>query len=153
MTPDEFEKFKVAVASMELENSTLKERIAALEKRMRPNRWLLGLVLLILVCTFAFLRWPTIQTFSGRWMATNDRDGHIGAWLDDTGLRFMDKQGRVRAKFGLFPGGSPFLQMFSEDGVMRAQLFIYPPDKAGYLMLWGKDGKGVRYPASLLPEK
>jgi hypothetical protein len=151
MQPNELDNLKVMVGSVMSENLALKERVSLLEKRTKVRAVSLVTIAIVLFINIYLLQ--SKQTFSGRWMAVNDRNGHISAWLDDTGLQFKDQQGRVRAKLGLFPGGDPFLQMFSEDGVMRAQLFIYPPDKAGYLMLWGKDGKGVRYPPSTVPEK
>jgi|GEM_PF-2635112 len=149
MENNELLELRGMVGTIAIENAELKKRIAVLEKNNRQRVYArLGFVLA--ACILAFAWFQLKHTFSGRWIEVHDRDAHISAWLDDTGLQFKDKQGRVRAKLGLFPEGSPFLQMFSEAGTMKAQLFIYPPDDAGYLMLWGKDGKGMRYPASTL---
>lgn len=50
------------------------------------------------------------RTFSGRWMATHDKQDRISALWDDDGLELHDKTGTVRVKLGLSLDGSPYLQ-------------------------------------------
>lgn len=142
--------FQVQLATIAMENAALKERVAVLEQADRRKRWAGGAVVLAfstVVLSQYFIR----QTFSGRWWAIHDRQGHISAWFDDTGLQLKDAKGVVRAKLGLsIPGGAPILQFFDERNQVRAQLFQYT-DGSAYLMLWDKDGKGVRYPPSATP--
>ena len=142
--------FQVQLATNAMENAALKERVAVLEQADRRKRWAGGAVVLAF-STVVLSQYFIHQTFSGRWWAIHDRQGHISAWFDDTGLQLKDAKGVVRAKLGLsIPGGAPILQFFDERNQVRAQLFQYT-DGSAYLMLWDKDGKGVRYPPSATP--
>lgn len=153
MTPqEELAELKQQVATASIENISLKERVDILEKKtngtLRSIIAFGAMLAVYMTGSYFFMH----STFSGRWISTHDREGHIGAWLDDTGLELKDVNGNERAKLGLFPEGSPFLQFFDEQHNMRAQLFLYKDGGGtdGYLMLWDKNGKGVRYPP---PEK
>lgn len=150
MSPD----FQEQLATVAMENAALKERVAALEQAGdRNKRWskarILGLVFMFV--PLAGSQYFLSQTFSGRWWSIHDRQDRISAWFDDTGLQLKDSKGTVRAKLGLSPGdGAPILQFFDERNQVRARLFQYT-DGSAYLMLWDKDGKGVRYPPSTTP--
>lgn len=147
MVPHDFQE---QLATIAMENAALKERVTVLEQADRRKRWAGGAVVLAF-STVVLSQYFIHQTFSGRWWAINDRQGHISAWFDDTGLQLKDAKGVVRAKLGLsIPGGAPILQFFDERNQVRAQLFQYT-DGSAYLMLWDKDGKGVRYPPSATP--
>ncbi len=148
MVPHDFQE---QLATIAMENAALKERVAVLEQADRRKRWP-GVVAVVLVfSTVVITQYFIRQTFSGRWWAINDRQRHISAWFDDTGLQLKDAKGVVRAKLGLsIPGGEPILQFFDERNQVRTQLFQYT-DGSAYLMLWDKDGKGVRYPPSATP--
>jgi hypothetical protein len=114
MESHELLELRSSVGSIVNENAQLKERISVLEKKNRQSGWI-RLLFAIAACCFIFAWTQFGHTFSGVWMGIRDHDGHISAWLDDSGLQLKDKQGRVRAKLGLFEGGAPFFQMFSED--------------------------------------
>ncbi|MBI1215880.1 MAG: hypothetical protein GC185_08690 [Alphaproteobacteria bacterium] len=89
------------------------------------------------------------KTASVRWIAINDRQGHIAGWWDAEGIRIKDAQGRDRLKIGMV-GSQPEVQLFDAQGKIKAQVFVYGEDKKpgeGYVMLWDKNGKGVRVPA------
>ena len=138
------------LATIAMENIALKERLAVLEQADRGRRWS-WVALMVLLATFALTHYFSRQTFSGRWWDIHDRQGHIRAWFDDTGLQLKDANGVVRARLGLSElGGAPILQFFDERSQLRTQLFQHP-DGSAFLMLWDKDGKGVRYPPSATP--
>jgi len=150
MVPHDFQEQLVTIA---MENAALKERVVALEQADRRKRWSWSrsIIVVLALSTLALSQYFIRQTYSGRWWAINDRQGRISAWFDDTGLQLKDAKGVVRAKLGLsIPGGAPILQFFDERNQVRAQLFQYT-DGSAYLMLWDKDGKGVRYPPSATP--
>ena len=146
MVPHDFQE---QLATIAMENAALKERLVALEQADRRKRWS-GVVAVLVFSTIVISQYFIHQTFSGRWWEIHDRQNRMSAWFDDTGLKLKDVKGVVRAKLGLSLDGAPILQFFDERNQVRAQLFQYT-DGSAYLMLWDKDGKGVRYPPSATP--
>lgn len=138
------------IAAAEVANAALRERVAALEKAHRQQRLSIFTLFMILIGALLLSQSSSQQVFSGRWWAIHDKQKHITAWFDDDGLQLKDAKGTVRVKLGLSPSGAPTLQFFDEQSHVRAQLFQYT-DGSAYLMLWDKDGKGVRYPPSATP--
>jgi hypothetical protein len=169
MTPQELEELKKQIATVSAENISLKERVDVLEQATRRRRWsriILGVMVFSAVLGYAFVAG---KTFSGRWLAVHDEEGHIRAWLDDSGLELKDAEGNVRAKLddggltlkdakgnvraalAVGPDGWPMLQVSDGEHKAHAELFLFPGDGGAYLMIWDKDGKGHRYPPSKTP--
>jgi len=165
MTPRELEELKNQIATVSVENISLKERVDVLEKATRGQRR--ATIILCVMAFFAVLGYALGgKTFSGRWLAVHDKEGHIRAWLDDSGLELKDAKGNVRAKLddggltlkdakgnvraaiAVGPEGWPMLQVSDEQHKAHAELFLFPADGGAYLMIWDKDGKGHRYPPS-----
>ena len=93
MTPQESEELKKQIATVSVENISLKERVDVLEQATRRRRWstiILGVMVFSAVLGYAFV---ASKTFSGRWLAVHDKEGHIRAWLDDSGLELKDAEG------------------------------------------------------------
>jgi len=147
MTMQYEHKAEEPAAAVMAEVLELKARLDKLGKERRRSWWVLLPVVVSLVIALSVI---VMKPYDGRWWAIHDRDGHTTAWFDDQGLQLKDANGRVRAKFGLFPAGSPYLQFFDEANHIRAQLFVYT-DGSGYLMTWDKNGKGARFPPSESP--
>lgn len=141
-------KLEKKLAEITAENIATREKLAALEKS-NQGHWRAMLILLGLFVFYTVIGLLSGKTFSGRWLAVHDRQDHIRAWWDDTGLELHDADGVVRAKLGLFPDGAPYLQFFDQRHRLRSQLFLH--DDNGYLMLWDKNDKGVRVPPSAKP--
>ena len=146
----EVEELKEKLALISAENNNIREQMSSLQTTVKGTRTSLFKILIFLSITILF--WSIIgkKTFSGRWFAVQDREEKIRGWWDEDGLELKDKIGVVRAKLGLFPDGSPYVQLFDQKHQLRSQLFVYP-DGSGYLMLWDKYGKGVRFPPSNAP--
>lgn len=144
----EIKVLETKFAEISSEHAIVRQKMAALEKAGRAHRRATLILSGLLIFSVA-LGLLTSKTFSGRWLAVHDKQDHISAWWDDSGLELHDAGGVVRAKLGLLPDGSPYLQFFDKHHRLRSQLFLY--DGNGYLMLWDKAGKGVRVPPGAAP--
>ena len=145
---DKLDEFENRLTTLVKENGDLKEKLILLNRRVNATRLSL-LFILLMGFSYVFFQY-TQKTFLVRWLAVNDKEGKMRGWWDQDGFEMTDKTGVVRAKLSLSLDGSPYLQFYNQKHEVRTQLFVYP-DGSGYLMLWDKDGKGVRYPPSNVP--
>ena len=67
-----------------------------------------------------------------------------GAGIQTSKVEIVDKDGKVRASFGLREDGSPELRLVDEKKTNRLLARLHP-DGTPILVMWGQEGKGTVY--------